>query len=186
MYVPRLKHKYYEQLVPQLQKALGYTSPMQVPRLEKICLNQGVGRAVQTPQRLDDALQQLSLIAGQKAVATRAKHSIANFKLREGMRIGARVTLHGNRMYEFLDRLITIALPRIRDFKGISATAFDQQGNYTLGIKEQIIFPESSIDRVHTIMGLNITLVTSSNDTHVSHQLLQAFGMPFQTPSQAQ
>ena len=185
MYQPRLKTQYREQIVAQLQKELGYSSPMQVPRLQKICLNQGIGRAVQQPQQLERALEELTLITGQKAVDTRAKKAIANFKLREGMRIGARVTLSGNRMYEFLDRLITIALPRIRDFKGISPTAFDTQGNYTLGIKEQIIFPELSLDQVPTIMGMNITLVTSTTDQTVSYQLLKAFGMPFQTPSQA-
>lgn len=178
-YIPRLKKKYQEELVPTLKKSLGHTSVMQVPKLEKICINQGLGSAISNPKLLEVALQELTLITGQKAVPTKAKKSISQFKLREGMAIGARVTLRGDYMYEFLDRIITIALPHVRDFRGISEKAFDGQGNYTLGVKEQLIFPEISIDKVNNVTGMNITFVTSSQDNKESHALLKAFGFPF-------
>lgn len=176
---PRLKEKYLNDIVPQLKKQLQYKSVMQVPRLEKICINQGVGKAVSDKKLMEIALQELTTIAGQKAVATKAKKSVSNFKLREGMPIGATVTLRGNRMYEFLDRLVTLALPRVRDFDGISAKSFDGRGNYTLGVKEQIIFPEISIDKINRLVGMNITLVTNTTDKEAAYQLLKSLGLPF-------
>ncbi|MEM7174048.1 MAG: 50S ribosomal protein L5 [Bacteroidota bacterium] len=181
MKTPRLKKKYQEKIIPELKKQLGYTSPMQVPKLEKIVINQGLGEAIGNAKILENALEEITLIAGQKAVSTKAKKSISNFKLREGMAIGAKVTLRSHHMYEFLDRLITISLPRSRDFKGISPKGFDQQGNYTLGIKEQIIFLEISMDKVSKLTGMNITFVTSCKDQKISYALLKAFGLPFKT-----
>ena len=183
MYTPRLQAKYRQEVVTHLQKSMGYTNPMQVPKLIVIHLNQGLAALKNSPKLLEMAMGHLSQVAGQKAVFTKAKKAISNFKLREGMRVGARVTLRGKRMYEFLDRLITLALPRVRDFRGINPDAFDQQGNYTLGIKEQLIFPEIDIDKVETITGVNITFVTSMKDKKASHALLKALGMPFSQPN---
>ena len=176
---PRLKEKYIQEVVPQLKKELQYTSVMQVPRLEKICINQGVGAAVSDKKLIETAIQELSAIAGQKAISAKAKKSVSNFKLREGMPIGVTVTLRGNKMYEFLDRLITLALPRVRDFRGISPKSFDSRGNYNLGIKEQIIFPEISIDKVNRLAGMNITFVTNTTHNKAAYQLLKSLGMPF-------
>jgi large subunit ribosomal protein L5 len=176
---PRLKEKYHQEIVPALQKELGYTTPMQVPKLEKIAINMGLGKAVQQPKLLEIARKELSRIAGQKAVPTKAKVSISNFKLREGMAIGARVTLHGARMYEFLDRLVNIALPNVRDFRGVSDKAFDGQGNYTLGIKDQLIFPEINIENLIERIGMNITFVIHNTKPSDSYYLLKSFGFPF-------
>ncbi|MEL6412681.1 MAG: 50S ribosomal protein L5, partial [Bacteroidota bacterium] len=173
---PRLKEKYIQEVVPQLKKELQYTSVMQVPRLEKICINQGVGAAVSDKKLIETAIQELSAIAGQKAISAKAKKSVSNFKLREGMPIGVTVTLRGNRMYEFLDRLITLALPRVRDFRGISPKSFDSRGNYNLGVKEQIIFPEISIDKVNRLAGMNITFVTNTTQNKAAYQLLKSLG----------
>ena len=179
MYAPRLKAKYKDQVVPALQKEFGYKSSMQVPKLEKICLNQGLGIAVTDKKIVDAALAELTLITGQKPVPTKSRKDISNFKLRKGVPIGARVTLRGDKMYEFLDRLIAIALPRIRDFRGINNKGFDGNGNYTLGITEQIIFPEIDIDKVPKILGMDITFVTSAKDDKEAFALLKEFGMPF-------
>jgi len=179
MYAPRLKAKYKDQVVPALQKEFGYKSSMQVPKLEKICLNQGLGIAVTDKKIVDSALAELMLITGQKPVPTKSRKDISNFKLRKGVPIGARVTLRGDKMYEFLDRLIAIALPRIRDFRGINNKGFDGKGNYTLGITEQIIFPEIDIDKVPKILGMDITFVTSAKDDKEAFALLKEFGMPF-------
>jgi large subunit ribosomal protein L5 len=179
MYAPRLKAKYKDQVVPALQKEFGYKSSMQVPKLEKICLNQGLGIAVTDKKIVDAALAELTLITGQKPVPTKSRKDISNFKLRKGVPIGARVTLRGDKMYEFLDRLIAIALPRIRDFRGINNKGFDGKGNYTLGITEQIIFPEIDIDKVPKILGMDITFVTSAKDDKEAFALLKEFGMPF-------
>lgn len=179
MYAPRLKAKYKDEVVPALQKEFGYKSSMQVPKLEKICLNQGLGIAVTDKKIVDAALAELTLITGQKPVPTKSRKDISNFKLRKGVPIGARVTLRGDKMYEFLDRLIAIALPRIRDFRGINNKGFDGNGNYTLGITEQIIFPEIDIDKVPKILGMDITFVTSAKDDKEAFALLKEFGMPF-------
>lgn len=176
---PRLKEKYTTKIVPALKEQMHYKSVMQVPRLEKICINQGVGAAVNDKKLIDTAVEELSTIAGQKAISTKAKKSISNFRLREEMPIGVTVTLRGERMYEFLDRLITLALPRVRDFKGISPKSFDGRGNYNLGVREQIIFPEISIDKVNKMTGMNITFVTNAKSNDEAHQLLKALGMPF-------
>lgn len=175
----RLKTKYFQEIVPKLKVDLGYRSVMQVPRLEKICINRGEGAAVHDKKRVNAAVDDLTAITGQKAVATLAKQSISNFKLREGMPIGARVTLRGVRMYEFMDRLITLALPRIRDFRGISPSGFDKDGNYNLGLKEQVIFPEINFDSIQKIAGMNITFVTTANSAKEAYMLLKGFGMPF-------
>jgi len=179
MYTPRLKKKYKDEIVPMLQKEFGYSSPMQVPKLQGIYINQGIARHKQSPKIIENALHNLTLIAGQKAVPTRAKNAISNFKLRAKMIIGGRVTIHGDRMYEFFDRLVTLALARVRYFRGVKEKAFDKQGNYTLGIREQIIFPEIDIDKVDEITGMNITFVTSAKDPKTSYALLKALGMPF-------
>jgi large subunit ribosomal protein L5 len=179
MYAPRLKAKYKDEVVPALQKEFGYKSSMQVPKLEKICLNQGLGIAVTDKKIVDAALAELTLITGQKPVPTKSRKDISNFKLRKGVPIGARVTLRGDKMYEFLDRLIAIALPRIRDFRGVNNKGFDGNGNYTLGITEQIIFPEIDIDKVPKILGMDITFVTSAKDDKEAFALLKEFGMPF-------
>ena len=178
-YTPRLADRYKKEVVPALMKRFGYKSVMQVPKLEKIALNRGVNGAVSDKKLVDIALDELTLITGQKAVSTRSKKDISNFKLRKDMPIGARVTLRGVKMYEFLDRLIATALPRVRDFKGISDKGFDGRGNYTMGVKEQIIFPEISIDKVSKINGMDITFVTSAQSDEESYELLKAFGMPF-------
>jgi len=179
MATSRLQKKYMQEVVPYLQKELSYTSVMQVPRIEKICINQGVGAAVQDKKLIEVAVEELTAIAGQKAVPAKSKKAISNFKLRENMPIGATVTLRGKRMYEFLDRLIAIALPRVRDFRGINEKSFDGRGNYTLGIKEQIIFPEISIDKVNKLRGMAITMVTSTTNDKEAYALLKALGMPF-------
>ncbi len=179
MATPRLKDKYTEEIVPALKQRFTYKSIMQVPKIEKICINKGMGIAVSDKKLIDIALEEITNIAGQKAVATKSKKAISNFKLREDMPIGVRVTLRGDKMYEFLDRLMNIALPRVRDFHGVSAKGFDGRGNYTLGVKEQIIFPEISIDKVNKINGMDITFVTSANTDEESYEFLKAFGMPF-------
>ncbi len=176
---PRLKNKYSKEIVLQLKDKFQYTSVMQVPKITKIAINKGIGAAVSDKKLIDTGLEELTLISGQKAVPTIAKKSVSNFKLREGMPIGAKVTLRGNRMYEFLDRLMTVALPRVRDFKGIREKGFDGRGNYTLGVQEQIIFPEISIEKVNEISGMDITFVTSAHTDEESLELLRAFGMPF-------
>ena len=177
-YLPELKRKYQEDIVPAMIKNFGYKSVMQVPRLEKIVLNQGVGQAVADKKLVDMAQEELTIIAGQKAVQTTSKKDISNFKLRKKMPIGARVTLRRDRMYEFLERLINVALPRIRDFKGVSAK-MDGRGNYTMGISEQIIFPEIDIDKINKIQGLEVTFVTSADSDEESLALLTEFGIPF-------
>lgn len=176
---PRLKEKYLSEIAPALKEKFQYKSVMEVPKLVKIVVNKGIGAAVADKKLVDVGVEELTTITGQKAVATKAKVSISNFKLREGMPIGARVTLRGDRMYEFLDRLTTVALPRVRDFRGIKEKGFDGRGNYSLGIEEQIIFPEISIDKVAKISGMDITFVTSANTDEESLALLKAFGMPF-------
>lgn len=179
MATPRLKEKYYTEIVPALKEKFQYTSPMQVPKVVKISVNKGIGAAVADKKLVDTGVDELTVITGQKAVATISRKSVSNFKLREGMPIGARVTLRGNKMYEFMDRLMSVALPRVRDFRGISEKGFDGRGNYTLGVKEQIIFPEISIDQVTKINGMNITFVTTANTDEESYELLKAFGLPF-------
>lgn len=176
---PRIKQKYLDDIVPALKDKFQYSSVMQVPMLTKIVINKGIGAAVADKKLVDQGVEELSLITGQRAVSTKAKVSVSNFKLREGMPIGAKVTLRGDRMYEFLDRLMTVALPRVRDFKGISDKGFDGRGNYTLGVQEQIIFPEISIEKVNRISGMDITFVTSANSDEESLELMKAFGMPF-------
>lgn len=179
MAIPRLKEKYQDKIVPALKEKFEYSTVMQIPKIEKISINQGLGRAVADKKLIETGIEELSLISGQKALATVAKKSVSNFKLRDGMPIGVRVTLRGEKMYEFLDRLVTVALPRVRDFRGVSDKGFDGRGNYTLGIKEQIIFPEISIEKVKNITGMNITFVTSANTDEESYELLKSFGMPF-------
>lgn len=176
---PRMKEKYLNEIVGALKEKFQYKSVMQVPKLSKIVISKGIGAAVADKKLVDQGVEELSLIAGQRAIATIAKKSVSNFKLREGMPIGAKVTLRGERMYEFLDRLTTVALPRVRDFKGISEKGFDGRGNYTLGVTEQIIFPEISIEKVNRISGMDITFVTSAPTDEESFALLKAFGMPF-------
>jgi len=175
----RLKEFYQKDVVPQLMKNFSYRNPMRVPRLEKITLNMGLGEAVQNVKILDSAVEELSLIAGQRAVITRAKRSIAAFKLREGMPIGVTVTLRRNRMEEFFDKLVNVALPRVRDFRGVSGKAFDGRGNYSLGIREQIIFPEINLDKVDKVKGLNISIVTTAKTDEEGKELLRLMGMPF-------
>ena len=178
-YVPRLRAKYRDEVAPSLKKEFGYTSAMQVPRLVKINLNQGLGSAVGDKKVVENALTEMTSIAGQKAVGTVSKKDISNFKLRKGMPIGARVTLRGDKMYEFLDRLIAVALPRTRDFRGVAAKGFDGRGNFTFGVKEQIIFPEIDIDKVTKIQGMDITFVTTADSDEEAKSLLTAFGFPF-------
>lgn len=177
--VPRLREKYKELVVPELMKEFSYQSIMQVPRVEKVVLNVGLGEAIQNIKLLDAAQKELSMITGQKAVTTKAKKSIAGFKLRQGMPIGCKVTLRGNRMYEFLDRLISVALPRIRDFKGVSTRAFDGKGNYSLGVKEQFIFPEIDYDKVEMVHGMDVAICTSARTDAEAKALLKHLGMPF-------
>ena len=179
MALSRLKKKYIEEIVPDLMERLHFKSVMQVPKIKKISINQGLGAAVNDKKLVQAGVDELTLITGQKAVATKAKKSISNFKLREDIPIGAKVTLRGDMMYEFLDRLISVAIPRVRDFRGLNNKGFDGNGNYTLGIKEQIIFPEISIDKINKINGMNITIVIDSNTDEESYELLKAFGMPF-------
>lgn len=178
-YQPRLKGKYNDEIVQNLKKQFSYTSVMQVPKLEKICINQGVGDAVSDKKLIESAVKEMTTITGQKAVATFSTKDISNFKLRKGVAIGVRVTLRGDKMYEFLDRLIASALPRIRDFKGVNDKGFDGRGNYTLGVTEQIIFPEIDIDKVSKIQGMDITFVTSADTDKEAHALLTEFGIPF-------
>jgi large subunit ribosomal protein L5 len=179
MATPRLKEKYTSEVSGQLKEKFSYKSVMQVPRLTKIVINKGIGAAVADKKLIDAGIDEITLIAGQKAVATMSKKAISNFKLREKMPIGVKVTLRGHQMYEFLDRLVSIALPRVRDFRGISDKGFDGRGNYTFGVKEQIIFPEISIDKVNKISGMDITFVTTANSDEESYELLKAMGMPF-------
>jgi large subunit ribosomal protein L5 len=181
MSTPRFKEKYQKEVVAALMQKFGYKSVMQAPRLVKISINKGIGAAVADKKLVDVGIDELTQITGQKAVATKSKKAISNFKLRENMPIGARVTLRASKMYEFLDRLITVALPRVRDFKGISDSGFDGRGNYTLGVKEQIIFPEISIDKVQKISGMDITFVTTAETDEEGRALLAALGMPFKT-----
>lgn len=176
---PRLKEKYFQEVVPTLKDRFSYKSIMQVPKLTKIVINKGIGAAVADKKLVDVGVEELTAISGQKAVATISKQAISNFKLRENMPIGAKVTLRGDKMYEFLDRLTTVALPRVRDFKGVNDKGFDGRGNYTLGVKEQIIFPEISIDKVTRISGMDITFVTTAENDEEGLELLKALGMPF-------
>ncbi len=178
-YEPRVKVKYQKEIHPALMKQFDYKSVMQVPKLKKIAINQGLGDAIADKKLLDFGLNEMTLIAGQKAVPTKSKKDISNFKLRKGMPIGARVTLRGDQMYEFLDRLISVAIPRIRDFRGVNDKGFDGRGNYTLGITEQIIFPEINIDKINKISGMDITFVTSANTDKEAFALLKEFGIPF-------
>jgi len=176
---PRLRNKYRDEIVPQLMKDFGFKNVMQVPKLERIVVNMGLGEAVQNAKIVESAAEELTAITGRKPVVTRAKKSIASFKLREGMPIGVMVTLRGEQMYDFLDRLISLALPRTRDFKGISPKAFDGRGNYTLGIREQIVFPEINYDKIDRIKGMNVTLVTTAKTDEQGRALLKSLGMPF-------
>ena len=176
----RLKDKFKNEVTPALMSKFEYTSVMQVPKVDKIVINMGVGDAVQNTKALDAAVEDLTIISGQKPVVTKAKKSIAGFRLREGMPIGTKVTLRGERMYEFLDKLISVSLPRVRDFRCVSKKAFDGRGNYTLGVKEQLIFPEIDYDKVSKIRGMDIVIVTTANSDEEAHELLMQFGMPFQ------
>jgi large subunit ribosomal protein L5 len=178
-YAPRLKTRFREELVPRLVKELGYRNVMQVPHVEKIVVNMGIGDAVKDGRMLDAALADLEVITGQKPVVTKARKSIAGFKLREGMSIGAKVTLRGDRMWEFLDRILSLALPRIRDFRGLSPSAFDGHGNYTLGVTEQLIFPEIDYDKVAKVRGMDITIVTTASSDEEGRALFTALGFPF-------
>lgn len=177
----RLREKYLREVVPALMKEFSYRNPLQAPRLEKIVVNMGLGEAIQNIKVLDHAAEELALITGQKALVTRARKSISNFKLRTGMPIGCCVTLRGKRMYEFLDRLVNIALPRVRDFKGVSPKSFDGRGNYSLGIKEQIIFPEINYDKIDKVRGMNITIVTTARTDEEAKSLLRHLGVPFRS-----
>ncbi|MGX7198281.1 50S ribosomal protein L5 [Enterococcus nangangensis] len=177
--VNRLKEKYNKEITPALEEKFNYTSVMQVPKVEKIVINMGVGDAVSNAKNLDKAVEELALISGQKPLITKAKKSIAGFRLREGMPIGAKVTLRGERMYEFLDKLVNVSLPRVRDFHGVSKKAFDGRGNYTLGIKEQLIFPEVDYDLVDKVRGMDIVIVTTANTDEEARELLVQLGMPF-------
>ena len=177
--VNRLKEKYDNEIVPSLMEKFNYTSIMQAPKVDKIVINMGVGDAVSNAKRLDEAVDELTLIAGQKPVITKAKKSIAGFRLREGMAIGAKVTLRGQRMYEFLDKLVSVSLPRVRDFHGVSKRAFDGRGNYTLGIREQLIFPEIDFDKVNRTRGMDVVIVTTAETNEEAKALLEKMGMPF-------
>ncbi|MDQ0974137.1 large subunit ribosomal protein L5 [Neobacillus niacini] len=176
----RLKEKFVKEVTPALMSKFNYKSVMQVPQLDKIVINMGVGDAVANAKALDNAVEELAIITGQKPVVTRAKKSIAGFRLREGMPIGAKVTLRGERMYEFLDKLVAVSLPRVRDFRGVSKKSFDGRGNYTLGVKEQLIFPEIDYDKVSKVRGMDIVIVTTANTDEEARELLTQFGMPFQ------
>ena len=175
----RLLEKYNDTVKPNLIKKFNYTSTMQAPKVVKVVLNMGIGDAIANPKALEEAVEELTQIAGQKPVITKAKKSIANFKLREGMAIGCKVTLRGEKMYDFLDKLINVSLPRVRDFHGVSATAFDGRGNYTLGVREQLIFPEINFDRVNKIRGLDVVIVTTAKTNQEAYALLEELGMPF-------
>jgi len=175
----RLRERYTKEIVPALMRDLGYTNVLQVPRLQKIVLNMGLGEAVQNPKIIDGAVEEMTAIAGQKPVVTRARKAISNFKLREKMPIGVMVTLRGERMYEFLDRFVSAALPRVRDFKGVADRAFDGRGNYSLGLREQMIFPEINLDKVDKVKGLTVTICTTARSDAESKALLRALGMPF-------
>lgn len=175
----RLEQKYVETVKPSLMKEFAYSSVMEAPKLEKVVINMGVGDAIANPKLLEEAVEELTQISGQKPVITKAKKSIANFKLREGMNIGCKVTLRGERMYEFLDKLFNVSLPRVRDFRGVSATAFDGRGNYTLGVKEQLIFPEINFDKVSKVRGMDIVIVTTAKTNKEAYALLKELGMPF-------
>lgn len=175
----RLQEKYQNSVKPELTKKFSYKSSMQIPKVEKIVINMGVGDAVANSKVLDDAVEELTQISGQKPIITKAKHSIANFKLREGMPIGCKVTLRGERMYQFLDKLVSIALPRVRDFHGINGNSFDGRGNYTLGVKEQLIFPEINFDKIKKVRGMDIVIVTTAKTDEEGRTLLQLMGMPF-------
>ena len=178
-YEPRLRKKYKEEIVPQLMKDFSFRNIMQVPKLERVIINMGLGEAVQNAKLIESAVEELTVITGRKPIVTRAKKSIASFKLREGMPIGVMVTLRGEQMYDFVDRLVSIALPRTRDFKGISPKAFDGRGNYTLGIREQIVFPEINYDKIDRIKGMNVTFVTTAETDEQGRALLKSLGMPF-------
>ena len=178
-YIPRLQKKYKDEVVPALMKKFGYSTVMQCPRLVKICLNQGVKGSVSDKKLIDDAVAEMTLVTGQKAVPTLSKKDISNFKLRKAMPIGCRVTLRSSNMYDFLDRLIAVTLPRVRDFKGINEKSFDGRGNYTMGVTEQIIFPEIDIDKVNKISGMDITFVTTAQTNEEAYELLKELGMPF-------
>lgn len=178
-YVPRLKKQYDDEVVPKLQERFEYKSTMQVPKIEKICLNQGLGKAISDRKIIDVALEELAMITGQKAVTTYSTKDVSNFKLRKGMPVGARVTLRRERMYEFLDRLIHVSLPRTRDFQGIKVSGFDGRGNFSFGIQEQIIFPEIDLDKVKHLNGMHITIVTNARTNEEAKELLVAFGFPF-------
>jgi large subunit ribosomal protein L5 len=178
-YVNRLQKKYREEIVPALIKEYNYSTPMQAPRLEKIVINVGVGDATQNAKALEDAVKDLTIISGQKPIITKAKKSIATFKVREGQEIGCKVTLRGLRMYEFLDKLVSIALPRVRDFRGVSKNAFDGHGNYTLGIKEQLVYPEIDYDKVSKVRGMDVVIVTTALSDKEAYSLLEKLGMPF-------
>lgn len=178
-YYPRLRDKYQSDIVPSLQKQFNYKSPMEVPKLEKICINQGLGQFASDKKLIEACVNEMTTIAGQKAVTSRSRKDIANFKLRKGMPIGVRVTLRGERMYEFLDRLVSVALPRVRDFRGINNKGFDGKGNYTMGVTEQIIFPEIDIEKAAKIHGMDITFVTTAKTNEEGFALLKEFGLPF-------
>ena len=178
-YTPRLKTKYRSEIAPALKKEFGYTSSMEIPKLLKISVNQGLGDAIADKKLIDKGIEEMTMITGQRAVATKSKKDISNFKLRKGMPVGVRVTLRGDKMYEFLDRLVAVAIPRIRDFRGINDKGFDGRGNYTFGVTEQIIFPEIDIDKVTKINGMDITFVTSARTDKECHALLREFGLPF-------
>jgi|SRR5579875_1080051 large subunit ribosomal protein L5 len=175
----RLKEKYRQEVVPALQKEFNYTNPMQVPRIEKVVVNIGLGEVIQNPKAMDAAIADLTAITGQRPVITRAKRSVAAFKLREGMQIGCMVTLRGDRMYVFLDKLMNVALPRMRDFQGVSPEAFDGRGNYTLGLREQLVFPEIDYDKVDKVRGMEVSVVTTARTDEEGRQLLKLLGMPF-------
>lgn len=177
--IPNYRQKYDEEVVPALKEKFGYTNPMEIPKLQKVVISQGLGAAVADKKIVDSAVDELTKIAGQKAVPTYARISVSNFKLREGMPIGAKVTLRGSRMFDFVERLVAVALPRVRDFQGISNKGFDGRGNYTMGISEQIIFPEINIDKVYRINGMDITFVTTAKKDQEAFELLQLMGMPF-------
>jgi len=177
--VARLKDRYLNEIAPALQQKFAYTNVMQIPKVDKIVINMGVGEAVQNSKAIDSAVGDLMKITGQKPIVTKAKKSIAAFKLREGMAIGCKVTLRGQRMYEFMDRLLNVALPRVRDFRGVSAKAFDGRGNYTLGIKEQLIFPEMEYDKIDKLRGMDVVFVTTAKSDEEARELLRGFGMPY-------
>jgi large subunit ribosomal protein L5 len=175
----RLKTKFNEEITKAMMEKFGYKNIMEVPKFEKIVINMGLGQAKENPKYLQNAVEELVVITGQKPVVTKAKKSVSNFKVREGMNVGAKVTLRGERMYEFMDRLISIALPRVRDFRGVNPNAFDGRGNYTLGVKEQLIFPEVEYDKVDTVRGMDVTFVTTANTDEEARELLKLMGMPF-------